>query len=75
MVLATESVNGCAVYNVVDDQPVRYRELYGYLAAQMGADPPGTGGPATRSLGCGNARLKAALGWEPAYPTYLSGLA
>jgi len=65
-----------AVYNVVDDEPVAWRELYGYVAAQEGGPNPAPGGPVVwPSLGCGNARIKADLGWRPAYPTYRSGLA
>jgi len=64
-----------AVYNVVDDEPVAWRELYGYVAAQEGGPEPALGGPVVLpSLGCGNARIEADLGWRPAYPTYRSGL-
>ncbi|HEY7358807.1 MAG TPA: NAD-dependent epimerase/dehydratase family protein [Ktedonobacterales bacterium] len=75
VVLAVERASAGGVYNVVDDEPVSYRALYSYIAAQLDAAPPDVGGPAVASLGCSNARLKADLGWEPAYPTYRSGLA
>ncbi len=75
VVLAVESAPPGSIYQVVDDLPVTYRELYGYIAAQVGAAEPVPGGPKGISLGCLNGRLKATLGWEPAYPTYRSGLA
>jgi nucleoside-diphosphate-sugar epimerase len=76
VVLALDEGPPHATYNVVDDMPVTWRELYGYVAAQEGGSDPAPGGPvALPSLGCGNARIKADLGWWPAYPTYRSGLA
>jgi nucleoside-diphosphate-sugar epimerase len=75
VVLAVERASAGSIYHVVDDEPVSYRALYSYIAAQLDAAPPAPGGPAVASLGCSNARLKADLGWEPAYPSYRSGLA
>lgn len=76
VVLATEEAGGGSIYNVVDDRPVCYEELYTYIAAQVGAPKPPRDGPALRpSLGCSNRRIKAELGWQPAYPSYRSGLA
>ncbi len=75
VVLALDEGPSRATYNVVDDAPVAWRDLYGYVAVQEGGPDPMCGGPAMLpSLGCGNARLKADLGWQPAYPTYRSGL-
>jgi len=74
LVLAMERAPARSVFNVVDDQPVSYRELYGHVAALISGEAPAAGGPAVRSLGCSNARLKAVLGWTPAFPTYRSGL-
>jgi len=74
VVLAAEGAPAGSVFNVVDDQPVTYRELYGHVAGLLGAAPPAPGGPEMRSLGCSNARLKAELGWSPAFPTYRSGI-
>jgi nucleoside-diphosphate-sugar epimerase len=72
---ATQRAPARSVYNVMDDQPVTYRELFGYVAAQVGAPPPAPGGPLVLpALGCRNARLRSELGWTPAYPTYRSGL-
>lgn len=76
VVIATEKAPPASVYNAVDDEPVSYRELYSYVAAQLGAEEPKGGGPRVlRSFGCSNARLKEELRWQPAYPTYRSGLA
>jgi nucleoside-diphosphate-sugar epimerase len=74
VVLAAESAPAGAIYNVVDDRPVTYRELYRYVAALAGGPEPAAGGAPGASLGCRNGQSKAELGWAPAYPTYLSGL-
>ncbi len=74
VVLAMEHAPAAAVYNVVDDRPVSYRELYGFVAAQTGAPGPAPGGPVTRSLACSNVQIRTALGWAPFFPTYRSGL-
>jgi nucleoside-diphosphate-sugar epimerase len=76
VLLATESAAGGSIYNVVDDQPVTYAELYRWVAAQIGAADPPLGGPTLRpSLACSNARIKRELGWLAAYPTFRAGLA
>jgi nucleoside-diphosphate-sugar epimerase len=74
VVLAAESAPAGAIYNVVDDTPVSYRELYSYVAAQMMAPEPPDGGGRVDSLGCSNAAIRQALRWEPAWPSYRSGL-
>lgn len=75
VVLAAESASAGATYNVVDDAPVSYGELYLYIAAQRMAPEPPAGGPAVNSLGCSNAAIRDALDWTPAWPSYRSGLA
>jgi nucleoside-diphosphate-sugar epimerase len=76
IVQAAESAPASSTYNVVDDEPLTFRDLLGYLAAQLNAPAPQPGGELPLpSLGCSNARLKAALGWAPTYSTYRSGLA
>ncbi len=75
VVLAAEAAPAGAVYNVVDDAPVSYRELYNHLAARTMASEPPAGGPPVISLGCSNAAIRRALGWEPMWPSYRSGLA
>ena len=74
-VLATESTLAGSIFNVVDDEPVTYRDLYSYVAAQIGAPPPQPARSLVRpSLACSNHCLKAQLGWSLAYPTYRAGL-
>lgn len=76
VVAATEGAPPGSVYNVVDDEPVTYKRLFSYITAQLGQNPPEAGGPVMLpSLGCSNARLKEALPWRPAYPSYRSGIA
>jgi nucleoside-diphosphate-sugar epimerase len=76
LVMAIERGAARSIYNVVDDQPVDYRTLYHYVAAQVGGPQPRTGGEAVLPpLGCSNRRIKTELGWEPLYPTYRAGLA
>lgn len=63
-------------YNVVDDQPVSYRELFAYITAQEGVLPPESGGDLMLpSLACSNAAIRSELGWAPCFATYRSGLA
>jgi nucleoside-diphosphate-sugar epimerase len=76
VVAAAEAASAGNVYNIVDDEPVSYRRLFNHVAAQMGAAPPPPGGPRfLPSLGCSNDRAKRELPWQPAFPSYLSGLA
>lgn len=64
------------IFNVVDDQPVTWRELLGYVAAHEGVAPPVPGGRAELpSLAVANEAIKTILGWVPAFPTYRAGLA
>jgi 2-alkyl-3-oxoalkanoate reductase len=75
VVLAAEKAPARSSYNVVDDYPVTYKELFDYMAIVVGGPPPVVGGPAfLPPFACRNDRLKA-LGWAPAYPSYRSGLA
>jgi nucleoside-diphosphate-sugar epimerase len=75
VVLAAEAAPAGAIYNVVDDVPVSYRELYNFVAARKMLPEPPAGGPPVTSLGCSNTAIQRALGWEPAWPSYRSGLA
>ncbi len=77
-----------AVYNVVDDRPVAWRDFARELARVTGAPAPaslplwlcrlvapyGTRFLATR-LPVSNARARQELAWTPAFPTYRDGLA
>ena len=76
VVAAVESAPTGSIYNVVDDEPPAYADLYAYVAALEGVAPPAAGGArAWQSFACSNAKIKRELGWQPAYPTYRSGLA
>lgn len=76
VVSAAEAAPAGSIYNVVDDEPVSYKALFGYIAAQAGSAEPKTGGPKLwPSLSCSNASIKAGLQWQPAFPTFRSGLA
>jgi nucleoside-diphosphate-sugar epimerase len=75
-IMAVEQAPARSIFNVVDDEPVDYRTLYHYIAAQAGGQEPRTGGEAVLpSGGCNNTRIKTELGWEPLYATYRAGLA
>jgi len=74
-VMALEKADAQSVFNVVDDEPVSYRDLLSFVAAQMDAPAPQPKADLTMlSLGCSNATLKSAIGWSPLYPTFRSGL-
>lgn len=74
------------VYNVVEQEPLRRRELANGIAELLGARPPrfvptwvsrlagSVGDLLGRSLRIANRRLEAASGWTPAYRTTLDGL-
>ena len=75
-VMAIERAKAGSIYNVVDDEPVDYRTLYHYIAAQENGPQPQAGGEAVLpSVGCSNTRIKIELGWEPLYATFRAGLA
>ena len=77
------------VFNVCDDEPVRYRELVEFVAGELGARKPlrmpaflarGMLGAHTTdfllaSARCKNQAIKDALGWKPGYSTYREGYA
>ncbi len=74
VVLAAEKASAQSIYNVVDDHPVTYKELFEYLAILVGGLSPAASGPVfLPPFACRNDRLKA-LGWVPAYPSYKWGL-
>jgi nucleoside-diphosphate-sugar epimerase len=76
VVMAAEGAPPGGIYNVVDDEPVDYRTLYGYIAAHEGGPEPQAGGESfLPSLACSNARIKQDLAWYPVYATFRSGLA
>lgn len=76
VVTAVESDPPMSVYNIVDNTPARYDEIFNYISAQLNAPAPQPGGSNFfPSLGCSNAKARQELGWQPMYPSYRSGLA
>jgi nucleoside-diphosphate-sugar epimerase len=77
--LVKEEVARGQVYNVVDDQPVLQSECYRWLTRTLGRPlslvPPGS---ARRKRGRSNKRVSnatlRALGWAPAYPSFIEGM-
>src|SRR6266705_4521041 len=67
------------IYNVVDDQPIRQSECYGWLAKKLNRPLPPAGKSAARgrrgeSSKCvSNAKLRG-LGWTPRYPTFAEAM-
>jgi nucleoside-diphosphate-sugar epimerase len=60
---------------IADDSPVRWRDLFGYVAMLAGADAPQAGGqPRFPSFRMSNRLARGLLGWSPRYPDYRSGL-
>jgi 2-alkyl-3-oxoalkanoate reductase len=88
-VLAAEQQPAGETFLVVDDEPVRLRDLYTHIARETRGPKPRYLPPAvarllhgslavdlaSASLRCRNARLKRHLAWQPRYPTYHDGLA
>jgi len=75
VIAAIENAPAHSIYNIVDDKPISYKNLFGYLTAQINVDEPSAGGPKfLPSLGCSNKKAKHELSWYPTYPSYLSGL-
>lgn len=77
------------IYNVVDDDPVTYRQLLPELAGMLGAKPPRhvpawlvrafAGSVAVTTLteqrGASNEKVKRQLGWRPRYASWRTGFA
>jgi nucleoside-diphosphate-sugar epimerase len=88
-VLAAEARPVGETFLVVDDEPVRWRDLITHLARAVGGPRPHYLPPfAARlalgslqvdlemaSLRCRNGKLKRQLGWQPRYATYREGVA
>ena len=82
-VLAAEQAPAGALYHVVDDRPIRYREFAGLTASALGVGAPRSvpvwlarlisgRDPVTaviRSARSSNQRIKEQLGWSPRFPT------
>jgi nucleoside-diphosphate-sugar epimerase len=65
-----------AVYNAVDNEPVRQADFYRAIAEGAGGPPPvvDPSAPSGRSLRVSNERIRRELGFDPSYPTYREGL-
>lgn len=88
-VAALERGRGQRIYNISDDEPVRWGEMFNQIATVFGTPRPMSlpawglrlaapyaGYLMTRqSLRLSNARAKEELGWEPMFPTYREGVA
>jgi nucleoside-diphosphate-sugar epimerase len=74
-VMALEKWPSRQVMLVTDDQPVRWRELFTYVAAIEGGLPPRGGGPPRASFRVCNRKARETLGWRPAYGDFRAGLA
>jgi nucleoside-diphosphate-sugar epimerase len=86
-VVAALDADACGALNIVDDTPVTIGEWLPAFAAMLGAPAPrhvpaalvrlaaGTWGAAfmTELRGASNARAKAALGWQPRFPSWIDG--
>ena len=60
---------------VADDEPVQWRDLFGYIAEVAGATPPPTGGRlGFTSFRVRNTKARELLGWKPFYSSYRMGL-
>jgi len=65
-----------SVFTICDDEPVQWRDLYGFVCSSIGQAAPQAGGPAGfPSFRLKNARAVEALGWQPLYKSYREGLA
>jgi len=76
-------------YNVVDDQPASWQELFTAMAADVGAEPPrrlprwllrlvapyAARVAVDTSMRVSNAKAKKELGWQPRFTTYREGIA
>ncbi len=67
-----------AIFNVADDQPITQRDAYVWLATKLHRPLPEITARAERKRGASNKRVSnrklRALGWEPRFPTFASGM-
>jgi nucleoside-diphosphate-sugar epimerase len=74
VVRAAESDIAAQAFNVVDDYPVTYRELYDFVASVNAAPTPTSDGPPLLpSFRVSNERARRVLGWRPRYPDFRAG--
>ena len=74
VVRAAESHLAAQVFNIVDDYPVTYRELYEFVASANAAAPPMSNGPPLLpSFRVSNESARRVLEWQPRFPDYRAG--
>lgn len=87
-VQAAEDAPAGALYHVVDDEPIRFYDFVALAASALGVGAPRRIPAAiarlvagadpiravTRSARSSNARIKAELGWKPAFPSAREGV-
>ncbi len=74
VVHGVESKLSAQVFNIVDDYPVTYRELYAFVAGANAAPAPAADGPPLLpNFRVSNARARRVLGWQPTFPDYRAG--
>jgi nucleoside-diphosphate-sugar epimerase len=85
---AAERAPAGALYHVVDDEPLRYRDFVGLTAEALGTGPPRSIPPLVARLAAGgdpvravlrsarssNGHIKEELGWRPRYPSAREGV-
>ena len=88
-VAALEQGRPGQAYNLVDDRPATWWEVFTTMAKAFGSPPPRRVPPwlfrlaapyvasfaIDTSMRVANAKAKADLGWQPAFPTYRDGIA
>lgn len=72
--VAAETEASALTVNVVDDEPVTYAQLFGFVADLHGAPPPRVGGARVfASMRVSNRLARDKLGWRPRYKSYRDG--
>ncbi|MDF1854323.1 NAD(P)-dependent oxidoreductase [Pseudooceanicola sp.] len=73
---AVSRSNPGQILAISDDEPVRWRDIFGHIATLSGGPAPIQGGPPRfASFRVSNARARDLLDWQPHYPSYRQGLA
>jgi nucleoside-diphosphate-sugar epimerase len=87
-VAALERGRAGQAYNLVDDRPASWQEVFTAMAEAFGSPPPRRlpgwllrlAAPYVASFAVGasmrvsNAKAKAELGWQPRFPSYREGI-
>lgn len=60
---------------IADNEPATWRDVFGYVSAISGAEPPAPGGRSGfASFRVSNHKARRALDWAPRYPNFQAGL-